>query len=119
MGGLLVIGVRGLRLGVGLNLNGASVWWSGIGLFGREISIVLLDSRVGSVSENRGECPDNLILVVNLDSRLVWWPGVGLGNGVVSIILLDGGVQSVVLNGLEGPDWLLSGSEAKKASNGK
>ena len=119
MGGLLVIGVRGLRLGVGLNLNGASVWWSGIGLFGREISIVLLDSRVGSVSENGGECPDNLILVVNLDSRLVWWPGVGLGNGVVSIILLDGGVQSVVLNGLEGPDWLLSGSEAKKASNGK
>jgi hypothetical protein len=88
--GFLIIGLRVRGLGIGLDLNGALVWWSGVGSFGGVVSIILLENRVISVSEDGAELEDNLILTVELNGRLVWWSGVGLIGGVVTIGLLDG-----------------------------
>jgi len=95
--GLVIrLGVR--RLGIRLDLNGALVWWSAVGSTSGVISIILLNSGVISVSEDRGELPDLLVLTNELDSRLVWWSGVSLIGGVVTVCLLDAGIGSVVLD---------------------
>jgi len=117
VGLLIIIRVRGFR--IGLDLNGALVWWSAISSFGRVVTIVLLNNGVISMSENRAERENFLVFTIELNSRLVWWSAISLRGGVVSISLLDTRVSSVVLDGLKAPNWLLSSDEAKKASNSK
>jgi len=119
VGLLLIIRLRVRGLRIGLDLNGALVWWSAISSCGRVVTISLLNNGVISMSENRAERENFLVLTIELNSRLVWWSTISLSGGVVSIGLLDTRVSSVVLDRLKAPNWLLSSDEAKKASNSK